>query len=1091
MSLSLSSSEPRESLGRRPRRLDAQMGSGSAREVFESSRLSARLDVVDAYTAAWENGESPDLGAFLNRLDPADSEGRIELIYRDFCLAEAHGSAPDANAYRARFPEHSDSLGRLLELHAECPSSLLGQLVDPEQGEIEWPRAGDWIGSYHLKRELGRGAFGRVFLAEQVELENRLVVLKLTTRPSKEANLLARARHAHIVEVEAQEPVDDGAFQLIRMPFWGGATLAAVLEARRGRPRPVTGRELLDDLDSVGAPEYPAVQTKQPAHEILSRLSHEQAVAWLIARLAAALDHAFRKAVVHGDVKPSNIILAADGTPMLLDFNLAQDGSGVVPEGVSSERGGTLAYMAPERLDGLDRELRSREEKHSDPKRAAAAADLMDFDPHQADLYSLGMVLLEALTGRPPELGGTTEKPPARPRAADWARGRRIPATALIRQAERGGKPISRGLKSILERCLDPDPSRRYRQARELAEDLDRWRADRPLLFAAESFCRDAVPRFVRRQRHTLTAASITILVGSTAAILVARFVSLQALTNRAQEKMSWYARDLEGGAYGFQRPGARLSPDPIGSGLGRSTSANDRERRVVDIALRAFKDYDLLGSGDWRDRDDVRPLPEDDRVDLELWLLEQGYRYCRALAARVDSPADWERARTILDQVARGANLESFNALARALEAKLIDGGFPVTNRVPSPEGPAADPNLYLLGVAAEYEPIGPSLGNRDQQPRAALDLYEGYLSRHPRSYWGHYRAASASFALGRFEQAAEHLRKCLARWPDNAALHLGLSSCLAELGEFSDALSECDLAQAGAPDYPEIYGSRAFIRASSGNVDGLAEDIQRFEMLSGRLPSEYWRIGAGLFDPRAAGVSQQMSALPGLINTLAGTAPHGDPIASRRGTFDLEPEDIHFRGELATRILQSGERDLAAAEFTKILVLDPGDIPARINRACWEVESQRFPEAAQDFEVVFKHPGLVDHLGLNPNLINSLLVASHSYLRLGKLDESRDISRRSLNLAIAIKGNRGNCHFALARAYAATARSLPNYLARAAKQLRYSFQANESAYRRAYALDSAFDPVRGSLDALLRSKCEPLTEDRPRPPSPVAQTR
>ncbi len=1055
-----------------------------------SSRLNSRLDVIDAYTAAWETGESPDLRAFLSRLDPSDSEGRVELVYRDFCLVEASGGAPIASDYLARFPDLDGSLGRLLELHAECPASLLERLVDPQEGGPEWPEGGDWIGAYLIKRELGRGAFARVYLAEQVDLENRLIVIKLTTRPSEEAHLLARARHENIVEVESQEPVNDGVFQLIRMPFWGGATLAAVLEARRARVEPSTGRDLLDDLDSVAASEYPSVQTARPAREILERLSYGQAIAWLIARLAAALDHAYRKAVIHGDVKPSNIILTDNGTPMLLDFNLARDGSRVVPEGGSSELGGTLAYMAPERLARLAHQ----------PGSSAMADSSADFDAHRADVYSLGMVLLEALTGRLPEITpARSTRPgiagPAAPRrASDWAKARQISAADLIRHATQGGRSIPRGLRSILERCLDLDPSRRYHHARELADDLDRWRTNRAPAFATDSLMGDRVPRFIRRQKRMLTAASITIVVGLTAAVLVARLVSLQALSDRAQQKMGWYIGDLQGGAYGFQRPGERLGLNLLGAGLGRSDSIAKRDRRVVDIAQRALKDYELLGVGDWRERDDVRLLPDADRKDVELWLLEQAYRYCRALAARVDSPADWERALSILDQVSKGVSIEAYDLLARSLETKLVGIGKGGPDRLPAKIPGQADHDLYLMGVASEYDARDDGAddsNNTATGPLArALGLFEGYLVHHRESYWGHYRAASASFALGRFDQAADHLRHCLARWPNNSALHLGLSACLAELGQFDDALSECDLAQAGTPDYPEVYGSRAFVRASSGELAGLSEDIQRFEMLSGRLPSEYWRTGRSLGEARPPEGGSRPTLVPGLDDLTRSTFRH-DPSDLHRGRPDTDPDDIHFRGELATRILRSGEQDLAAAEYTKILVLEPGDIPARINRALWEVEHQRFPEAAQDFNAIFQHPGLIGHLRHDPELINSLLNASRVYLSHGKLDESRDLARRSLDLAIAIHARRGNCHLALARAYAVTAKSRPEFLGRAVKQLEYAFQANPDFYQRAYSRDAAFDPVRGPIDVLLKSRCNHPTRS-PKPGSrSLAQTR
>src|SRR5690606_33386198 len=117
---------------------------------------------------------------------------------------------------------------------------------------------GDQIGPYRLLRELGRGGFARVYLAADTDLEDRLLVVKVTDRPSAEHRYLARAPHPHIVPILRERTTEDG-LQLIFMPFVGGATLGDVLaEGRlRGR-RPERGADLLADLDLRSAPEYAA-----------------------------------------------------------------------------------------------------------------------------------------------------------------------------------------------------------------------------------------------------------------------------------------------------------------------------------------------------------------------------------------------------------------------------------------------------------------------------------------------------------------------------------------------------------------------------------------------------------------------------------------------------------------------------------------------------------------------------------------------------------------------------------------------------------------------------------------------------------------
>ena len=213
-----------------------------AGRILGQSSSRRHQEALDDFTENGPGERSADAGAYLDGIGHVPSSLAVELIYREYCLAELKGIRPDPDVFLARFPAHRELLARLFSVHHACSSSQLDYWIEPTAGSDVFPKAGDEIGPYLLRRELGRGAFARVFLAEQSDLENRLVILKLSTRRSREPWLLARARHSHIVEILSHAVVDDGAFQLICMPFLGGATLSAVLDLRRQLRRPCPSR---------------------------------------------------------------------------------------------------------------------------------------------------------------------------------------------------------------------------------------------------------------------------------------------------------------------------------------------------------------------------------------------------------------------------------------------------------------------------------------------------------------------------------------------------------------------------------------------------------------------------------------------------------------------------------------------------------------------------------------------------------------------------------------------------------------------------------------------------------------------------------
>ena len=184
-------------------------------------------------------------------------------------------------------------------------------------------------------------------------------------------------------------------------------------------------------------------ESGQPARHFLRRASHIQAAAWIAARLAEGLEHAHSRGLIHRDMKPSNVLIADDGTPMLLDFNLATD-TGNDAEGARAMFGGTLPYMAPEHLDAFN-------------PHGKTSPETVD---ERSDIYALGLILFEMVAGRP----GFPDPPTGMPT---------LEALTLLTEGRLRGAPSLReanptapwSLDAILRKCLDPEPSKRYQRA--------------------------------------------------------------------------------------------------------------------------------------------------------------------------------------------------------------------------------------------------------------------------------------------------------------------------------------------------------------------------------------------------------------------------------------------------------------------------------------------------------------------------------------------------------------------------------------------------------------------------------------------------
>jgi WD40 repeat protein/tRNA A-37 threonylcarbamoyl transferase component Bud32 len=360
--------------------------------------------------------------------EATDREQRANEVIAAYLAAAEAGQSPDPQEWLARHPDLADELTSFLAAKASFEQQA-GPLIPTGAGE---PTPGSRplapgetreVGDYVLLAEIARGGMGVVYRAWQKSL-GRTVAVKMIRagelasaedlrRFRAEAELAAGLDHPHIVPV--YEVGEHEGQPFFSMKFVEGGSLAG-LTTQAG----TTDKE------------------------------RQRWVAGLVATVARAVHHAHQRGLLHRDLKPGNILLDEQGRPHVTDFGLAKRVSGEAGEGGDLTRShavvGTAAYMPPEQAAGRARQLTTA-----------------------ADVYSLGAILYELLTGRPPFRGETVldtlqkvrDEEPARPRAL--------------------APQLSADLETVCLTCLNKDPARRYGSAEALADDLERWLRGEPI----------------------------------------------------------------------------------------------------------------------------------------------------------------------------------------------------------------------------------------------------------------------------------------------------------------------------------------------------------------------------------------------------------------------------------------------------------------------------------------------------------------------------------------------------------------------------------------------------------------------------------
>jgi serine/threonine-protein kinase len=379
--------------------------------------------ICEDFERRWRAGDRPGLENWVERAEPVRQRAVLEeLLILEIELRRSSGERPTASEYARRFPDRHDSIAAAFA-QAEEPIRSPGEtetVFDPTRSDRhhhDHPEGGPavgFIGDYEVLEEIARGGMGVVYKAKQRKA-NRLVALKMILsgqmaspdereRFLREAELAANLDHPNIVPIH--EVAEFRGCPFFSMKLIEGESLSQEIKTKR----------------RAGTPHDP------------------QAAARLVATIARAVQYAHERGFLHCDLKPSNILIDRAGRPYVTDFGLAKRASENSAVSMSGAIMGTPSYMAPEQASGA--------------RKGLAAT---------TDVYGLGAIFYEILTGQPPLRADT------------------VPET-VVAVLERDPAPprdlrpdIPNELETICLKCLEKSPQNRYATPAALADELDRF----------------------------------------------------------------------------------------------------------------------------------------------------------------------------------------------------------------------------------------------------------------------------------------------------------------------------------------------------------------------------------------------------------------------------------------------------------------------------------------------------------------------------------------------------------------------------------------------------------------------------------------
>jgi tetratricopeptide (TPR) repeat protein len=542
------------------------------------------------------------------------------------------------------------------------------------------------------------------------------------------------------------------------MPYFGGTSLAALLGSLTSSE---PGQRTAADIRAALGPV-------EPLTDELAGPSYVRAVCWIGVCLAEALQYAHERGLVHLDLKPSNVLLAADGTPMLLDFHLARapiPAGGPAPDWL----GGTPAYMAPEQRAAI-----------AAVRTGTAVPAAVD---GRADVYGLGLLLYEALGG---------SRPLRQPR----------------RTLRRCNPQVSVGLADIVAKCLAAEPAARYATAADLAADLRRHLNDLPLRGVAN---RSLAERWAKWRRRWPFAP---VLLALGVAILAAATFALAHFGQRLGKAHIVRAEGIEllrGHRYREAEDAFRRALDLTEDAPFQAELRRDL-RNQLRLANRAQAAQELH-----RFVEQIRPLYGADGLGTAP--LQQAEGHCRTF---------WHQRDRIMERLAGQPDQEQ----EQQVRTDFLDLTLLWTDMRVRLAGADATAHRQAVAVLDEAERLfGQScvLDHERRDHAAALGQTVTISEVPPRTAWEHYALGRLFLRSGNLAVAQQHLDRAVDLQPQSVWPHFYHGQCAFQAGRHHDAVADFTACIALAHESGWCYHNRAMAYTELKLLDRAYNDYDR----------------------------------------------------------------------------------------------------------------------------------------------------------------------------------------------------------------------------------------------------------------------